>query len=175
MDETRLRNAESRHRGADFETLILESCDRYRRAGTADIFKIPEPMRTLRNMGNGRFLCVYVAKAGPDFAGVLAGGRHVCFEAKATGTDRITLDRLTQKQTDILETAWITGAVAFVLLMYPDIYARIPWEIWRVMPDVFGHRYISRTEAAAYQIPNWMGRPLFLDGLQEAHSGMEGK
>ena len=165
MNKTRYRNTESRHRGADFEALILESCERYRRAGAADIIKIPEPLRTLRNMGGGKFLAVYTAKGYPDFCGTLAGGRSVCFEAKYTSGDRIEQSRLTKKQADILETVWSMGACAFVLLMYPDMYARIPWEIWRAMPEVFGHKYISRSEAEVYQLPNWAGRPLFLDGL----------
>ena len=84
-----LRGATNRAQGHIFEMAIEAACSAYRTSGRADIEKTPEPMRVLKNAGNGKFVCTFEKRAQPDFKGTLAGGRAVCFEAKYTENERI--------------------------------------------------------------------------------------
>ena len=75
------------------------------------------------------------------------------FEAKHTETDRFEFDRVTDIQNKKLSRIEQLGGVAFVLLSFRmQTFARIPWQIWQNMKDVFGHKYISEKDAAPYRI-----------------------
>lgn len=165
----RRRNQLNRHQGANFEELIKSACEYYRGRGVADIEKTPEEMKPLKNMGAGRFVAVYVKKAQADFKGFLRGGRAVNFEAKHTDTPRMEQDRVTPEQAERLERAFTYGAAAFVVCSFSGRdFFRVPWEVWRSMRALYGHKYMTVQEAEPFRVP--IGGPgvlLFLEGLEE--------
>ena len=138
-----LTNAKSRAQGAWFEKLIDKSCNYYRKEKIADIWKTPEPMKTLQGLGNGKFVAVYTGKAQPDYKGILAGGRGVMFEAKSTSTGKLYFSRVTVAQSTELELAWSMGAEVFVLVDYfGEHIAKIPWEVWRELQKKTRRKYV---------------------------------
>ena len=148
------QNQKNRQLGAMFETLIDRGCSYYRERGLADIIKTPEPMKVLKNQGNGRFEAVYVKKAQPDYKGVLKGGRAVVFEAKSTSTGRMYQSRVTAAQWAELELAYALGAEVFVLVdFYNQVFARVPWEFWREMDARIGRKYLTPGDVAGMAYP----------------------
>ena len=86
-----LQGARSRAQGGRLEEQIEASCALLTETGRADISKTPEPMKPVSQPNkSGQFRAVYTKKAEPDFKGVMLGGRAVMFEAKSTGTGRLT-------------------------------------------------------------------------------------
>ena len=108
-------------------------------------------------------------QAQADFKGFLRGGLAVNFEAKHTDTPRMEQDRVTQEQADRLERAFRYGAAAFVVCSFSgQDFFRVPWEVWRSMKALYGHKYITVQEAEPFRIT--FGGPgvlLFLEGLEE--------
>ena len=83
--------------------MITASLNWYARMNVAYIEKTPEPMKPLGKPNrSGQFLACYTKQGQPDFKGTITGGRSVVFEAKQTDTDRITYDRLTDKQIEVM-------------------------------------------------------------------------
>lgn len=167
--ETRRRNRMNRRQGAEFEKMIEAACDFYRARSVADVEKTPEAMKPIKKLERGQFLAVYTKKAQADFKGFLMGGRAVAFEAKHTDTGRLDQDKVTEEQTARLERAWAYGCHTFVLCSFSDrAFFRVPWNIWRDMKALFGHKYITPQEAAPWAIR--FGGPgvlLFLEGLED--------
>lgn len=142
-----LRNARSRQLGAAFEELIDRSCEYYKQQGIAMIEKTPEPMRTLRPLGNGRFEAVYTKQAQPDYKGTLIGGYSIVFEAKHTDTDRIKRNVLSEEQVIQLDFHDRLNAECYVLVSFglKDFY-KIPWKYFYDMKQYFGQQYISKDD-----------------------------
>lgn len=142
-----LRNARSRQMGAAFEELIDRSCEYYKQQGIAMIEKTPEPMRTLRPLGNGRFEAVYTKQAQPDYKGTLYGGQCIVFDAKHTDTDRIKRSVVTEEQEKCLDAheKMVAKCCVVVSFSFRSFY-NIPWIVFKNMKDQFGHRYISRDD-----------------------------
>lgn len=167
----RYQNKKNRAQGAFFETMINAACDYYRTRDIADIEKTPEPMQPTKDLGNGKFIAHYVSTAQADYKGFLMGGRAVNFEAKYTDTEKMTYDRVTEDQRKRLERAFRYGAHAFVLCSFGSVgFYRIPWETWRDMKAVFGHKYITPKEVETFAVR--IGGPgvlLFLEGLEESY------
>ena len=88
------------------------------------------------------------------------------FEAKHTDTDRIEYNRLTDKQVEKLSTHHKLGAAAFVMVSFglQDFY-RIPWEVWRDMKDLFGHKHMKKSECEPYRVQYIAGVLKLLDGI----------
>ena len=149
-----LKNARSRQMGAAFENLINASCEYYKNAYKAVIEKTPEPMRTLRPLGNGRFEAVYTKQAQPDYKGTLYGGKAIVFEAKHTDTDRIKLSAVSDEQWFELQYHSSMGAECYVLVSFGlKRFYKFPWNIFMNMRTYFGHAHIKETDnIAEYEI-----------------------
>lgn len=162
------KHARSRIVGVSFESIIETACDYYRYEMFADIEKTPEPLSPIKELPGRKFIAVYTKKAQTDFKGTLAGGLSINFEAKATESARMAQDRVTEGQKKRLERAYKLGGVAFVLCRFgPLDFYRVPWEVWRVMKETFGHKYITPQEIEPFRVR--FGGPgvlLFLEGLE---------
>lgn len=91
------------------------------------------------------------------------------FEAKHTDTCRMEQDRVTPDQAERLERAMEYGAISFVLCSfgYAGFY-RIPWDVWRNMKEIFGHKYITPKEISQFEVH--IGRNgvlLFLENISK--------
>lgn len=146
----------NRQRGANFEELINYSCVYYKNNNIAHIEKTPEPMRIIRPFNPERtlFVAAFSKSAQADYKGIMSDGRHVHFEAKSTASDRINQNVLSDKQADDLATTNKFGGVCFVLVAMNSYnqFFRVPWNIWRDMKTLFGHKYMSISELMPYEI-----------------------
>lgn len=162
------RGRQSRIMGDHFEGIIAASLRWYEDKGVACIEKTPEPMKPLRAPNRqGQFLACYIKAGQPDFKGTLTGGRSVVFEAKHTDSDWIEYSRLTDEQVEKLSTHHKLGAAAFVLVSFglQDFY-RIPWEIWRDMKAIYGHKHIKQKELEPYRVQYIAGVLKLLEGIE---------
>lgn len=146
---------QSKRMGEIFETWIADSCDTYYREDVALIEKTPEPMRPIKpyDRRKGTFVAVYTKAAQPDFKGCLKSGQCIVFEAKHTDSDRIRQEAVTEEQSREFNRYEKMGAVCFVLvsLGLEDFY-RVPWDIWKDMKVLFGHKYMDRTNLMTYRV-----------------------
>lgn len=162
-----LQGAKSRAVGIVFEKRIDAACEDYAARGIARIEKTPEPMRVLRNLGNGQYVACFTKTAQPDYKGVLKGGRSVCFEAKFTETDRMDQKRVTKEQTEALNAHAKLGAVCFVVCGFADNSAYcVPWSVWTNMKALFGRLYVTQEDIAEYAVRGDL-RVWFLDHIGE--------
>lgn len=154
----------NRSSGKTFEDVILGACEVYKNAGRAYIEKTPEPMKTIKDLGEGRFIATYEKKAQPDFKGTLSGGRAVCFEAKHTDTEKIAQGRVTKEQTDALDLHWQLGAKCFVVLSFGfrDFFC-VSWLSWLDMKQIFGRKYVTVADLEPCKIKFESGMLNFLD------------
>ena len=151
--------------GQQFESIVDSACEWYLSASEADIEKTPEPLKVVKNLGNGKFLAVFTKKAQPDYKGTLKGGRSVLFDAKHTTTGQMEQSKVTPEQAAALERGSRMGATCFVLIGFDmQRFFRIPWTVWRDMKAVFGRKYVRPEELDEYRVT--VGRSgvlLFLD------------
>ncbi len=160
--------AQNRAAGEHFEKTIEASLVWYKLNGSAEIEKTPEPMKPLGKPNKrGQFLACYVKAAQPDFKGTLDGGRSVVFEAKHTIADKIDQKVVSKDQGDRLEHHHKLGAVAFVIvgLGFEDFY-RVPWEVWRDMKNIYGHKHMKRCELEPYRVQYITGVIKLLEGIE---------
>lgn len=102
--------------GAKLEESVKFVCELYRKRGFAVIDKTPEPIKQLGKMdSHGRFKACYEKKAQPDFKGVHMG-MAICFDTKATESDRFQLSNVTPWQFEYLSDYRKSGGAAFILL-----------------------------------------------------------
>ena len=141
--------------GDFFERMILDACFRYQMRGDAFIEKTPEPLKPIKRLPSGRFSARYDMKAQPDFKGTLNGGRAICFEAKATNSDRIACNRLQPQQIDALKLHERLGAVVFILVMFlkENQCFRVPLKYWLSASDLYGRNYFKIEELKEFLIP----------------------
>ncbi len=154
----------NRTRGKQFEARLDTAFEYYKARGSAVVEKTPEPMKPIRNMGQGRFLACYERKAQPDYKGVIKGGRAVMFEAKFTGTDRMEQDRVRPEQGAYLDQHQNLGARCYVLagFLTGAVY-RLPWDDWKGMKERFGRKYVTEADLQPYRVPlDRAGRLLIL-------------
>lgn len=162
-----LQNTINRANGQYFEDLISSALDFYREKGFCCIDKTPEPMKVIRNLKNGRFESVYTKKAQPDYKGVLLGGQAIIFEAKYTDTDQIKQSVVTPVQTDVIEQFQKLGAKCYVMVGMQNMYVyRVPWDVWKGMKDIFGHKYMNAQELKKYAVQYHKGVYRILDGIE---------
>jgi recombination protein U len=145
--QQKVRNYLNRERGKAFEQRIDASLEYYRSRGYAAVEKTPEPMKPLKDLGQGKFIACYEKKAQADYKGVMKGGREVVFEAKYTASDRLTQDRVTPEQTAYMNEHTALGARCYVIGGFAsgNVYL-IPWSIWVSMKDLFGHKYVTEKD-----------------------------
>lgn len=159
--------------GHFFEGFIKTACAVYKQKGIACVEKMPEPFMVLEKRDKGIFKGRFIAHAQPDFMGTLSGGRSICFEAKYTSTDKLGQNVLTGEQWDSLEQHWKAGAKAGVCAGIGDVYAFIPWPVWRSMQDIYGRKYMTAEDLEPYRV-RFNGACMFLDPLhKEAADAVE--
>jgi recombination protein U len=148
-----LQGAISKAKGKRFEERLDRSFAYYRERGAACVEKTPEPMRTIKNMGNGRFLACFEKKAQPDYKGTIKGGRTVMFEAKYTSSDRMEQSRVTDGQAQYMTEQTALGARCYVVAGFDSgsVYC-IPWDIWAHMKEHFGRKYVTEANLAKYRV-----------------------
>lgn len=153
--------------GEYFEHMIDTACELYEERGAAIVEKTPEPMRPLGAKNQkGQFIACYTKAAQPDYKGTIAGGRSIVMEAKHTDDDRIEYKRVTPEQMEKLEKHHRAGALAFVIVSFGlERFYRIPWTVWRDMPETFGRKYIKPEEVEQFRLPAPGGYIKFLDGI----------
>ncbi len=154
----------NRARGKQFEARLDTAFEYYKARGSAVVEKTPEPMKPIRNMGQGRFLACYERKAQPDYKGTIKGGRSVMFEAKFTSTDRIKQEKVSEAQGDYLDEHQALGARCYVLagFLTGAVY-RLPWDDWKGMKERFGRKYVTEADLQPYRVPtDRAGRLLIL-------------
>ena len=160
---SRIGGAKAPRNGETFEELIERACARYDRAGIAYIEKTPEPTKPIRALKAGQFVTVFTKQAQPDYKGTLAGGRAVVFEAKHTASGRIEQSRVTPEQSAALDKHHALGAACFVLVSFSfDAFYRIPWAVWRAMPETFGKKSVNESDLKTYRVDILA----FLEGLE---------
>lgn len=156
----------SKASGKFFEEIISNSCLWYSENGVAKIEKQAEPLRVLRSLNGGKFLCCFESRAGVDYKGTLRGGRAVVFEAKHTDTHVIQRERVKEWQLDYLVEHKNLGAEAFVLLSYGmQGFYRIPVLDWYFMKERFGKVSLREEDIQAYKVPFNGFQIKFLEGL----------
>lgn len=144
----------NRARGKQFEARLDTAFEYYKARGSAVVEKTPEPMKPIRNMGQGRFLACYERKAQPDYKGVIKGGRAVMFEAKFTSTGRMEQDRVRPEQGDYLDQHQGLGARCYVLVGFlTGAVYRLPWDDWKSMKERFGRKYVTEADLQPYRVP----------------------
>ena len=161
------RGQRSREAGEMFEEIIASSLDWHEARGILKADKTPEPMKPLQKPNKkGQFLACYTKAGQPDFKGTLTGGRAVVFEAKHTDSDRIEHGRLTQEQINSLTEHHRLGAAAFIMVSFElqDFY-RVPWETWRDMKSIYGHKHMTQTELEPFRVKYVAGVLKLLEGL----------
>lgn len=162
------RGLQSKRAGEHFENLISASLNWYKDKGVAYVEKTPEPMHPLRPPNRqGQFLACYIKAGQPDFKGTLTGGRAVVFEAKHTDGDRIEQGRLTGEQVQSLSTHHKLGAATFVLVSVGlQDFFRVPWEVWRDMKDIYGHKHMKLSDLEPYRVQYIAGVLKLLEGIE---------
>lgn len=165
------RGRRNKAAGKFFETIISNSCVWYSENGLAKIEKQQEPLRVLRSLGDGKFLCCFEGKSGVDYKGTLVGGRAVVFEAKHTDTHVFQRDRVQEWQLDYLIEHNNLGAEAFILLSYGlQGFYRIPVSDWYFMKNRFGKVSITEKDVQQYKV-NFNGFTIkFLEGIVNEQS-----
>lgn len=150
--------------GELWESIIEASCDFYRQRGVAEITKTPEPMRPIRNMGNGQFLCYFIKRAQPDYKGTLKGGKAIVFEAKHTDTGKIRQEAVSPEQAAQLDSHQAMGAECDVLVSFGfEQFFMIPWNVFRDMKGQFGRKYAKPEELEEYRVDYKGGVVRFLE------------
>ena len=156
------RGKKNNSQGHFFEGFIKTACAVYKQKGIAYVEKMPEPFMVLEKKDRGIFKGRFIAHAQPDFMGTLSGGRSICFEAKYTSTDKLAQTVLTAEQWDSLEQHWKAGAKAGVCAGIGNVYAFIPWPVWRSMQEIYGHKYMTAEDLEPYRV-KFNGACMFLD------------
>lgn len=160
-DSARARSYVSRVNNAQgriMEDMISGAARMYEKEGTLVLHKESEPFRMVRyiNRAAGRAEVQFTAKAQPDFIGCIAGGRLLVFEAKYTQNERILQDAVTTKQASMLEKYHQIGAVTGVCCGigtgFDLKYFMVPWETWKNMKKLYGHKYATAEELKNYEV-----------------------
>ena len=152
LQRAKFIGAKNRAQGETLEMLIAMSCGFYKAKGLAHIDKTPEPMKVLRQLEDGKFVASFEKKAQPDFQGTLSSGRAVMFEAKSTRTGKILQSAVTETQADYMDAHAAMNALCFVVVSFGDVYAAVPWQDWKRMKEIFGHKHMTREESQIYRI-----------------------
>lgn len=154
----------SKAKGKAFEQRLDDTFEYYRSRGAAKIEKTPEPMRPVKQIGNGKFVAFYEKKAQADYKGTLKGGRTIVFEAKYTSAEKMEQSRVSQDQADYMDEHAALGARCYVVIGFDsgEVYC-IPWNVWKDMKALFGRKYVKETDIQKYRVKSaWNGALLLL-------------
>lgn len=156
------QNMQNNAQGHIFESCIESGCDDYSRQERAEVEKTPEPFRVTQKGKDGKFEGRFIANAQPDFKGTLIGGRAIVFEAKHTTTPKIHQNVITETQWRSLDRHQKLGALVGVCAGIGQDFFFVPWDVWKSMKLLFGHKYATAAELSPWQV-RFDGSCLFLD------------
>lgn len=160
----------NRQSGEMFEKWLEDSCEFYFSQGVACIDKTPEPMKPLKPYGDrkmGQYIACFTKKAQPDFKGALCDGSCIVFDAKHTDTDKIQKGAVTEKQWETFDRYEKMGARCYIVVsLGMNEFFRVPWNVWKSMKEMFGHRYMTLKELTPYQVIQKYCKILFLEGVE---------
>ena len=149
----RAQGAIAKATGKAFENRIDASFAYYAAKGLAYIEKTPEPMRIIRPLEKGQFICVFAQQAQPDYQGTAPGGISVMFEAKHTIGNQLFRSKVTDNQIEYLRRHSARGARCYVLAGFGNGKAyRIPFEIWDNMKKIYGRKYVTPVDLENYEV-----------------------
>ena len=177
MDATykrKIRGLHSKRDGELFERKILIAELFYREKGFCFIQKTPEPMKVLcQNSGKpGTFIACFEKQAQPDVRGVLCDGSTIIFDAKHTDGDRITRQVVSAEQEHCLNVHEEFGAHCYIVVSIQfRNYYRVPWNVFRDMKEIYGHKYMNEEDLEQFKISNTGGILRFLDGIEIEEKG----
>lgn len=162
----RISGLKARNNGHKFEHIIDIVCKMYKKNGVAYIQKTPEPMRVIKNKGEGRFTCVFEKKAQPDYTGVMQGGQSIMFEAKHSDGTHFRFDRINDEQWDALQTHHALGGLTYVLLRFnrTDYYS-VPFDEWIKLTKTIKKKSVNEIDLQPYRVNYVNGFVDFLNML----------
>ena len=148
-----LNGYRNKYNGKYFEDIITKACYHYLSQGVALILKTPEPMKPIKDLGQGKFVAHYEQHAQPDYKGIYMGGRTVIFEAKHTESDRLLQTAVTEAQTASFNWHEKFGADCFVLVSFGfREFFKVPWATFKAMKEIYGRKYIKPEDIQEYKI-----------------------
>ena len=134
----------SKASGEAFERWITNACEFYLRNGWAHIEKTPEPFHITGKDGSG-----------------------IMFEAKHTDSDRINQNVVTDTQWESLDIYEKFGAHCYVMVSMGLMkFYRVPWDIWKKMKELFGHKFMTERELEPYRLQEKQCTILILEGVE---------
>lgn len=153
--------------GETFELWLSNACEFYLSKGLAHIEKTPEPFHITGKDSRGTVRGYYEKKGQPDYKGILCDGTGIMFEAKHTDSDRICQNVVTDTQWKSLDIYERFGAYCFVMVSLGlERFYRVPWNVWKHMKELFGHKYMNEQELLPYQLLERQQTILILEGVE---------
>lgn len=157
----------SKESGELFERWLSCACEFYRAKGLAHIEKTPEPFHITGKDSNGTVRGYYEKKGQPDYKGILCDGTGIMFEAKHTDSDRINQSVVTDTQWKGLDIYEQFGAHCYVMVSIRlERFYRVPWDAWKRMKELFGHKYMNEQELLPYRLREKQQTILILEGVE---------
>lgn len=157
----------SKAAGETFEHWITNACEFYLRNGWAHIEKTPEPFHITGKDERGVVRGYYEKKGQPDYKGILCDGTGIMFEAKHTDSDRINQSVVTDTQWKGLDIYEQFGAHCYVMVSIRlERFYRVPWDAWKRMKELFGHKYMNEQELLPYRLQEKQQTILILEGVE---------
>ena len=157
----------SKASGETFERWLTNACEFYLREGWAHIEKTPEPFHITGKDTNGVVRGYYEKKGQPDYKGILRDGTGIMFEAKHTDSNRINQSVVTDKQWESLDIYERFGAHCYVMVSMGLMkFYRVPWDVWKKMKELFGHKFMTEQELEPYKLQEKQCTILILEGVE---------
>lgn len=164
----------SKASGEAFEHWISSACEFYLQKGWAHIEKTPEPFHITGKDEKGVVRGYYEKKGQPDYKGILCDGTGIMFEAKHTDSDRINQNVVTDTQWKSLDIYERFGAYCYVMVSIGLVnFYRVPWEIWKRMKALFGHKFMTEQELEPYRLQEKQCTILILEGVELKNENTE--
>lgn len=89
------------------------------------------------------------------------------FEAKHTDSDRISQGVVTDTQWKNLDIYEQFGARCYVMVSIRlERFYRVPWDVWKRMKELFGHKYMKEQELLPYRLQERQQTILILEGVE---------
>ena len=89
------------------------------------------------------------------------------FEAKHTDTGKMQQSAVTDTQWECLDTYQKFGAHCFVMVsMGLTSFYRVPWDVWKNMKQLYGHKYMTPEELHPYMLKEKQCVIQFLEGVE---------
>lgn len=157
----------SKASGEMFERWLSQACEFYLAKRLAHIEKTPEPFHITGKDSSGMVRGYYEKKGQPDYKGILCDGTGIMFEAKHTDSDRINQNVVTDTQWKNLDIYEQFGAHCYVMVSIKlERFYRVPWNAWKHMKELFGHKYMNEQELLPYRLQERKQTILILEGVE---------